>query len=84
MISNDPQEATYPNTSVDIDGKPLDGAQKYTMTFTHDQMPKVGAFWSLTMYDLIDNLVKNSENYCITSLNATYKPEPDESLILYI
>jgi len=49
-----------------------------------DKMPEARAFFSLTMYDLNNNLIKNSKNYCITSLNPTYEMEPDGSLILYI
>jgi len=84
MISNDPQEAVYPNTSVDSKGKPLDCSQKYTMTFKAGELPDVKAFWSLTVYDSNNKLVVGSTNYCITSLNPTYEMEPDGSLILYI
>ena len=85
IISNDPQEASYPNTSVDIEGNPLNGKEKYTMTFTPETMPEVGAFWSLTMYDLTFNLVDNPINrYNITSLSPTYKIGKDGNLTLYI
>lgn len=85
IVSNDPEEACYPNTSVDIDGNPLDGKEKYTMTFTPETMPDVGAFWSLTLYDLTFNLVDNPINrYNITSLAPTYKIGEDGTLTLYI
>lgn len=84
MISNDPEEATYPNTTLDSAGDLLNGTQKYTMTFKAGELPDVDAFWSLTMYDLDNKLVLGSENYCISSLNPMYKKESDGSLILYI
>ena len=85
IISNDPQEASYPNTTVDIEGNTLDGKEKYTMTFTSETMPEVGEFWSLTMYDLTYNLVDNPINrYNMTSLSPTFKKGQDGSLTLYI
>jgi len=83
MISNDPQEAVYPNTSVDSVGKPLDGSQKYTLTFKAGELPNVKAFWSLTVYDSNNMLVEGSTNYCFSSRNS-YNSEPDGSLIIYI
>jgi hypothetical protein len=35
----------------DHDGKPLDGDNKYLLTFPEGKTPPVNAFWSLTMYD---------------------------------
>ena len=34
-----------------LGGLPLTGAHDYTLTFSHDQLPPVGAFWSLILYD---------------------------------
>ncbi|MET0659753.1 MAG: DUF1214 domain-containing protein, partial [Steroidobacteraceae bacterium] len=46
-------------TSMGPDGKPLDGSRRYRLRFAAGQLPKVDAFWSLTMYDddlmLVDN-----------------------------
>ena len=35
----------------DHDGKPIDGDNKYILTFPEGETPPVDAFWSLTMYD---------------------------------
>ncbi|GMG86705.1 DUF1254 domain-containing protein [Biformimicrobium ophioploci] len=54
-----PEEAAYPNTEVDAEGKALHGSNRYRLHFPTGQTPPVDAFWSLTMYDrdgfLIDN-----------------------------
>jgi hypothetical protein len=48
---NPPEDAVYPFLLFDADGKPLDGADKYVLHFAKDELPPVGAFWSVTMYD---------------------------------
>jgi len=54
-----PEEAVYPNTSLDSEQMPLSGKNRYTIKFTPETAPPVNAFWSLTMYDehgfLVDN-----------------------------
>ena len=45
------QEALYPTTITDIEGKPLTGANNYTIHFNAGQTPPVDAFWSITMYN---------------------------------
>jgi hypothetical protein len=85
VIANDPQEAVYPLTQVDIDGDRLTGAQKYTMTFAPGNLPKVDAFWSLTLYDANHNLVANPINrFAISSNSGGYKQGKDGSLTLYL
>jgi hypothetical protein len=49
--ANRVEDAIYPNTDEDADGKPLLGSNTYVLHFTRDQLPPVGAFWSLTAYD---------------------------------
>ena len=49
--ANRPQDAVYPTTEADVDGKPYDGAHKYVMHFDKGQLPPVKGFWSLTMYN---------------------------------
>ena len=52
LWGNHGYEAAYPMTYTDADGDQLDGRGRYTLTFA--QEPPVGAFWSITMYDLPD------------------------------
>jgi len=49
--ANLPEDAVYPLNLGDADGKPLTGANKYTLHFTKSQVPPVSAFWSITLYD---------------------------------
>ncbi|HTT53230.1 MAG TPA: DUF1254 domain-containing protein [Streptosporangiaceae bacterium] len=52
LWGNHGYEAAYPMTYTDAGGDQLDGRNQYTITFRED--PPVGAFWSITMYDLPD------------------------------
>ena len=60
--ANVPEDAIYPMNLGDESGKPLDGANKYTMTFEKGAMPPVNAFWSVTLYDSDGFQVGNSLN----------------------
>jgi hypothetical protein len=85
LIFNDPAEAVYPATYVDVNGKPLDGKNNYQLTFRPGQLPEAKYFWSLTMYDQNNNLVKNPiERQAIGSNQGGYKLEADGSLPIYI
>jgi hypothetical protein len=46
-----PSDTLYPITSVDADGKPLNGASSYLLRFDPGETPPVHAFWSLSIYD---------------------------------
>ena len=49
--ANRPQDAVYPTSEADADGKPYSGANKYVLHFEKGELPPVDGFWSLTMYD---------------------------------
>jgi hypothetical protein len=49
--ANRPQDAVYPTSEVDGDGKPYSGANKYVMHFAKGETPPVNGFWSVTMYN---------------------------------
>ena len=49
--ANQPQDAIYPVNIADAEAKPMDGANKYVLHFKQEELPPVGAFWSVTMYD---------------------------------
>ncbi len=48
---NRPQDAVYPTSLADADGKPYMGTNQYVLHFDAGQMPPAEAFWSLTMYN---------------------------------
>jgi hypothetical protein len=49
--ANLPEDAVYPLNIGEADGKPLTGANNYVLHFAKNEIPPVGAFWSVTLYD---------------------------------
>jgi hypothetical protein len=86
--ANSKEEAMYPLYEKDSSGQPLDGSKaRYTLHFTKGGFPPVSAFWSLTMYNLPQQLlVKNPINrYLINSpMLPNMKLDSDGSLTIYI
>ena len=85
--ANSRQEAMVPIYDKDADGQPLDGRYRYTLRFAKGDLPPVNAFWSLTMYDLPNQLlVKNPiDRYLINSpMLPSLKRDPDGGLTIYV
>ena len=82
--ANRGQDAIYPTSVADADGKPYDGANKYMVHFDKGQMPPVEAFWSMTMYDDNYFFVPNKLNRYTLSSRDKFKTNPDGSVDLYI
>jgi hypothetical protein len=82
--ANRPQDAIYPTSEADADGKPYNGANKYIMHFDKGQMPPVKGFWSLTMYDGQMFFVANPLNRYTLSSRSKFKHNKDGSVDLYI
>lgn len=57
--ANLPADATYPNTRVDAEGRPLHGDHRYRLHFAPGALPPVKAFWSVTAYGADDFLIAN-------------------------
>jgi hypothetical protein len=81
--ANLPQDAIYPLNLGDSEGKPLDGANDYTLHFDKGQIPPADAFWSITLYDPAGFQVANGLNRFAVSSWMPFKTNPDESLDLY-
>ena len=82
--ANQPEDAVYPMNFADADGKPVMGDGKYIMHFTKAQLPPVGAFWSLTMYDSEGFPVPNPLNRFALGDRDALRYNRDGSLDLYI
>jgi hypothetical protein len=81
--ANLPEDAIYPINLGDESGKPLDGANKYTITFDKGATPPVNAFWSITLYDQEGFQVANALNRFAVSSWMPFKYNADGSLDLY-
>ena len=82
--ANRGQDAVYPTSEGDAEGKPYDGANAYVMHFDKGQMPPVDGFWSLTMYDADYFFVPNKLNRYTLSSRSKFKMNKDGSVDLYI
>jgi len=82
--ANLPEDAIYPLNLADDAGKPLDGANKYTLHFAKGEVPPVRAFWSVTLYDNDGFQVPNQLNRFNLSSWMPLKPNADGSLDLYV
>jgi hypothetical protein len=81
--ANLPDDAIYPLNIGDSEGKPLDGANNYTIHFDKDQIPPVQAFWSITCYDPEGFQVANTFDRFAVSSWMPFKYNGDGSLDLY-
>jgi hypothetical protein len=81
--ANLPEDAIYPLNLADEAGKPLDGANKYTLHFEKGATPPARAFWSITLYDNEGFQVANSLNRFAVSSWMSFKYGADGSLDLY-
>jgi hypothetical protein len=69
--ANQPADAVYPMSKLDINGQPYHGSNSYTLRFSAEQLPPVSGFWSLTMYDQDGYFTDNPINrYSIGSRDA--------------
>ena len=83
LAANLPEDAVYPETSVDAAGAPLSGARSYTMHFDSGSLPPANAFWSLTLYSPEHYLVPNPiDRY--TLRDATARRNADGSVDVMI
>lgn len=78
------EDAVYPSAFVDADGKPLNGANKYTLHYDKGQTPPASAFWSLTTYNAQSSLVDNPINRYSVAAWMPLKYNRDGSLDVYI
>ncbi|MFV1959871.1 MAG: DUF1254 domain-containing protein [Planctomycetota bacterium] len=82
--ANVPEDAVYPTSMADPDGKPYDGNAKYVMHFDKDRIPPVNAFWSLTAYNERQAFVDNPLNRYTRGDRDALRFNEDGSLDLYL
>ena len=82
--ANRPQDAVYPTSLKDGEGRKYSGENKYVMHFPEGQLPPAEGFWSLTMYDASYFFVNNPLNRYSISARQNLKVNPDGSTDLYI
>lgn len=84
LWGNHGYEAAYPMTFVDADGNPLHGANHYQIRFAAP--PPVGAFWSITMYDIPNFYLVNNpiDRYSIGDRTPGLQYDADGGLTIYI
>ncbi len=82
--ANRPQDAIYPTSEVDADGKKYSGADNYVIHFDKGQLPPVKGFWSITMYNKDYFFVDNPINRYTVSSRFKFDFNKDGSLDLNI
>jgi hypothetical protein len=79
-----PAEASYPNTLMDNQQRPLSGEHNYRIHFAANALPPVDAFWSLSMYDEDGFFIANPiDRYAIGDRDALQYND-DGSLDLWV
>jgi len=82
--ANRPQDAVYPTSHADANGKSYVGSERYVMHFDKRHFPPVNGFWSLTMYDAQFFFVDNPLNrYTLSQRNKLHE-NADGSVDLYL
>ena len=83
--ANTPEEALYPIGLGDSEGRLLNGANRYRITFAPGDEPPARAFWSLTMYDLDGFLIANPvKRYAVGSSHPPLIRRNDGSIVIAI
>jgi hypothetical protein len=82
--ANLPEDAVYPRATKDAGGQPLTGANNYVIRFAKGQLPPVGAFWSITLYNSRQFFVTNPINRYAIGDRDKLKFDDDGSLTIYV
>ena len=82
--ANQAEDAIYPLSVTDADGKPVVAENKYILHFNKSELPPVTGFWSLTMYDAEGFQVANPINRFAIGDRDALRFNADGSLDLYV
>ena len=84
MYDNAPEETRYIYTDFDKEGQRLNGANRYSVTFTAGHLPPVNGFWSLTCYNKHHLFEPNRLNrFSLGTKSKSMKQNADGSLTLH-
>lgn len=82
---NFPEDAIYPFSEKDTEGKEYDGGKyNYTIHFEDGRLPPVNGFWSITMYDKDFFFIQNPINRYNLSQRDSLIKNADGSIDLYL
>ena len=85
IFVNSPNETKYYYQDLDVNGKLLNGTNRYTVTFKKGATPPVNGFWSLTLYNEHHFFEPNEiERYSVGTKNKSLKYNADGSLTIYV
>lgn len=79
-----PEDAVFPLTASDGDGRRLNGAHRYMLRFESGGLPPVEALWSLALYDMDQLLVDNPIDRYALGDRDELELRPDGSLEIAI
>jgi hypothetical protein len=85
IFVNAPKETKYFYQDLDRDGRRLNSARRYTVTFAKEQTPPVNGFWSLTLYNQHHFFAPNPiHRYSVGTKNKDLQRAADGSLTIYV
>jgi hypothetical protein len=85
IFVNAPNETKYFYQDFDDNGRQLNGAHSYTVTFAPGALPPVRGFWSLTLYNQHHFFSPNElKRYSVGTKNKTLERASDGSLTVYV
>jgi len=82
--ANLPEDAIYPHTRTDTEGRSLNGKNTYVIHFRKGQLPLVNAFWSITAYNSKRFFIPNPVNRHAIGDRDKLKLEADGSLKIHL
>lgn len=85
ILVNAPIQAKYFYQDLDGDGRRLNGANRYAVTFARNGTPPVNGFWSLTLYSNYHFFVPNEINrYSVGTKTRDLKRNADGSITIVV
>ena len=82
--ANPPEDAVYPTSLADAEGRPYSSERRYLLHFDRDEIPPVRAFWSLTLYNDSQLFAENPINRFALGDRDPLHYNGDGSLDIYI